>query len=75
MPSDQTLHDDDESDIIVWPSDQRGRTVNYRMTPRRAGQLADFLEQARIQVGGGDWVEEIDALRQAERQAARQARS
>jgi hypothetical protein len=73
MPAIETLHDDAESDIILWPADQLGRRVNYRMTPDRAAALAGALELAMITGGtdgAGNWRSEIDALRTAARQAA-----
>jgi len=58
----QTLHDNDQSDVIVWPADQRGRTVNWRMTPARAAEVAEALAHLPA---AREWQPEINALREA----------
>jgi hypothetical protein len=61
-----TVYDGDESDIIAWPGDIRGRNINWRMTPERARQVAQALLYAS-QTGVFRWEAEVDALREAAR--------
>ncbi len=65
MPPIDTLHDDSESDIILWPADTRGRLINYRMTPERGLALADALDSLPEPEPRNHWRPEIEALREA----------
>ena len=76
MPSteDMTTWDGQEADIIAWPSDRRGRVINWRMTPEYARRLAQALLWADVYVEaelGGPlrWEAEYEALREAARRA------
>jgi hypothetical protein len=75
--ADLTVYDDDESDIIVWPSDRRGRVINYRMTPSRAAMLAAALELLVDHEPDlwQQWFPEVEGLREAARRHLRQPRA
>jgi hypothetical protein len=67
--ADLTVYDDDESDIIAWPSDRRGRVINWRMTPDYAAALAADLEEMSMP-SRSPWQDAADGLREAARRSA-----
>jgi hypothetical protein len=69
--ADLTVYDDDESDIIAWPSDRRGRVINWRMTPGRAAMLAAALELLVDHEPDlwQQWFPEVEGLREAVRRS------